>query len=77
MPATQREIPGRPTREGKDAPPLPAPLPSGNAESAVFARAEQYVRGVLLVDSAMQGSSREYSATRILWHPIRLSYYHT
>ena len=33
----------------------PAPLPAGNAESAVFARAEQYVRGVLLEDSAMQG----------------------
>ena len=55
MPATQREVPGRPTREGRDAPPLPAPLPAGNAQAAVFARAEQYVRGVLLEDSAMQG----------------------
>ena len=58
MPATQREVPGRPTREGKEAPPLPAPLPAGNAEAAVFARAEQYVRGVLLEDSAMQGCVR-------------------
>ena len=55
MPATQREVPGRPTREGREAPPLPAPLPAGNADATVFARAEQYVRGVLLEDSAMQG----------------------
>ena len=57
MPGSQQEVPGRPPtgREGREAPPLPAPLPAGNAESAVFARAEQYVRGVLLEDSAMQG----------------------
>ena len=38
MPATQREIPGRPTREGKEAPPLPAPLPAGNSGDNIVTR---------------------------------------
>ena len=40
MPATQREIPGRPTREGKEAPPLPAPLPAGNSGDNIVTRCD-------------------------------------
>lgn len=73
MPATQREIPGRPTREGKEAPPLPAPLPAGNSESAVFARAEQNVRGVLLEDAAMQDRDEEIEMEAGSQHILKYS----
>ena len=75
MPATQREIPGRPPagREGREAPPLPAPLPAGNAESAVFARAERYVRGVLLEDAAMQDRDEEIEMEAGSQHILKYS----
>ena len=59
MPATQREIPGRPTREGKEAPPLPAPLPAGNSGDNIVTRCDQAANQMSLTWSgrAHPGSS--------------------
>lgn len=50
-----------------------APLPAGNAESAVFARAEQSVRGVLLEDAAMQDRDEEIEMEAGSQHILKYS----
>ena len=57
-------------------PPKPtaeAPLPAGNAESAVFARAEQSVRGVLLEDATMQDRDEEIEMEAGSQHILKYS----